>query len=85
MLANLPSVYLRIAEKVYGRKFTNDNDLIHALKHEAFARGAEFLARMSESLGYQFASPLEVFRLVSGERLTDFGASVGPSERAKCV
>jgi hypothetical protein len=73
MLANLPSAYLKIAEKAYGRKFKNDKDLIHALKDEVFAKQAEFLARMSESLGYQFTSPLEVFRLASGERLSEFG------------
>jgi hypothetical protein len=72
MLANLPSAYLKLAEKVYGRTFTNDDDLIHALKHETFAKRAEFLAHMGESLGYEFTSPLEVFRLVSGERLSEF-------------
>ena len=73
MLTKLPSAYLRLAQNAYGRKFANDDDLIHALKHETFARRAEFLARMSESLGYEFTSPLEVFRLVSDGRLSEFG------------
>ncbi|MBV9180241.1 MAG: hypothetical protein JO356_02930 [Acidobacteria bacterium] len=78
MLANLPSAYLKLAEKAYGRKFANDDDLIRALKYETFTRRDEFLARMSESLGYQFTSPLEVFRLASGERLSEFGALSPP-------
>jgi hypothetical protein len=73
MLDKLPSGYLKLAQTAYGRKFTNDDDLIHALKHETFARRAEFLAHIGESLGYEFTSPLEVFRLVSGERLSEFG------------
>jgi hypothetical protein len=39
MLANLPSAYLKLAEKAYGRKFANDDDLIHALKHETLLDG----------------------------------------------
>jgi hypothetical protein len=72
MLARLPSAYLRLAENAYGRKFTRDDDLIHSLEHEAFDKRAEFLAVMTESLGYEFTSPLEVFRLASGERLSEF-------------
>lgn len=33
---------------------------------------------MGESLGYEFTSPLEVFRLVSGERLSEFAPLSAP-------
>lgn len=78
MLAKLPPAYLKLAKKMYGRKFTTDYDLMHALRHEAFPRRAEFLAHMGESLGYEFTSPLEVFRLVSGERLSEFAPLSAP-------
>jgi hypothetical protein len=72
VIAKLPSAYLKFAEKAYGRKFTRDDDLMHALEHETFDKRAEFLIAMTESLGYEFTSPLEVFRFVSGERLSEF-------------
>lgn len=80
MLAKLPSKYLKYAENAYGRKFKDDDDLVHALKHEAFAKRAEFLAHMSESLGYEFTSPLEVFRLLCSERLPEFGPLSPPAD-----
>ena len=72
MLDRLPPAYLRIAEKACGRKFTSDTDLISALEDNAFPKRAEFLTIMTNALGYEFTSPLEVFRLASGERLADF-------------
>jgi predicted nucleotidyltransferase len=72
MLDRLPPAYLRIAEKACGRKFTSDTDLISALEDNTFPKRAEFLTIMTNSLGYEFTSPLEVFRLASGERLAEF-------------
>lgn len=72
MLDRLPPAYLRIAERIHGRKFTSDTDLISALESNTFPKRAEFLAIMTNSLGYEFTSPLEVFRLASGERLAEF-------------
>ena len=72
MLDRLPPAYLRVAQKVYGRKFTSDADLISALENTTFPKRAEFLAVMTNTLGYEFTSPLEVFRLASGERLAEF-------------
>jgi hypothetical protein len=63
---------LRIAEKAYGRKFTSDADLISALENTTFPKRAEFLTIMTNALGFEFTSPLEVFRLASGERLAEF-------------
>jgi hypothetical protein len=73
MLNKLPPAYLKFAESTYGRQFTSDADLIHALQNENFKKRANFLRIMTESFGFEFSSPLEVFRLVSGERLADFG------------
>ena len=72
VIAKLPSAYLEFAEKAYGRKFTCDDDLMHALEHETFDKRAKFLAAMTESFGFEFTSPVEVFRYVSGERLSEF-------------
>jgi hypothetical protein len=72
MLDKLPTAYRKFAEKAYGRKFTRDDDLMHALKHETFDKRAKFLAAMTESFGFEFTSPVEVFRYVSGERLSEF-------------
>lgn len=72
VIAKLPPAYLKFVEKAYGRKFTRDEDLMYALEHETFDKRAEFLAVMTESFGFEFASPVEVFRYVSGERLSDF-------------
>jgi hypothetical protein len=72
VIAKLPSAYLEFAEKAYGRKFTCDGDLMHALEHETFDKRAKFLAAMTESFGFEFTSPVEVFRYVSGERLSEF-------------
>lgn len=72
MLDRLPPAYLRIAERAYRRKFTSDGDLIAALDSPTFPKRAEFLTIMTNTLGYEFTSPLEVFRLASGERLAEF-------------
>lgn len=72
ILDKLPPAYLKIAEKALGRKFTSDTELISALESKAFPKRAEFLAIMTNKLGYEFTSPLEVFRLASGERLAEF-------------
>jgi hypothetical protein len=72
MLDKLPPAYLRMAETAYGRKFASDADIIRALDEETFDKCPEFLASMTKALGFEFTSPLEVFRLASGERLAEF-------------
>lgn len=64
---------LSLAEKLYGRKFTNDADLIAALQNEQFTLRAAFMAEATRQFGFQFTSALEVFRVMAGEHLTDFG------------
>ena len=73
MLDRLPPQYLKFAVSAYGRQFTSDADLIHALQNEHFKKRADFLRIMTESFGFEFSSPLEVFRFASGERLPEFG------------
>ena len=72
MLDRLPPAYLRIAERVYRRKFKSDTELISALENTTFPKRAEFLTIMTNTLGFEFTSPLEVFRFASGERLAEF-------------
>jgi len=61
------------AESAYGRELADDDDLISALQNERFERQDETLAAASRKFGYEFMSPLELFRYLGGDRMSDFG------------
>lgn len=66
MDAQLGKEKLSLAEKLYGRKFANDADLIAALQNERFERRDAFMAKATRLFGFEFTTALEVFRIMVG-------------------
>ncbi len=64
---------LKLAEKLYGRKFTNDADLVATLQNERFEQQDIFMTKATQLFGFEFTTALEVFQTMAGEHLTDFG------------
>jgi hypothetical protein len=71
---------LSLAEKLCGRKFTNDADLIAALQSERCDGRENFMAEVTRLFGFEFTTLLEVFRAMIGEHLTEFEALAPPED-----